>query len=71
MHRLRRAFAGTTEWKFIDPLTVEHMLGMTQQVTNILPVLKPLTFTLLEAMQCTHEGELTPVILLLLSTVCE
>ena len=37
------------------------MLGMTQQVTNMLPVLKPLTFPLLEAVQRTHSGNRTPV----------
>ena len=37
------------------------MLGMTQQVTNMLPVLKPLTFPLLEAVQRTHAGSQTPV----------
>ena len=34
---------------------------MTQQVTNMLPVLKPLTFPLLEAVQRTHSGSRTPV----------
>ena len=37
------------------------MLGMTQQVTNMLPVLKPLTFPLLEAVQRTHRGSQTLV----------
>ena len=45
----------------IGRLDAERMLGMTQQVTNMLPVLKPLTFPLLEAVQRTHSGLQTPV----------
>ena len=45
----------------IDRLDAERMLGMTQQVTNMLPILKPLTFPLLEAVQRTHSGLQTPV----------
>ena len=44
------------------------MLGMTQQVTNMLPVLKPLTFPLLEAVQRTHSGSQTPVTPSLIAT---
>ena len=45
----------------IGRLDTERMLGMTQQVTNMLPILKPLTFPLLEAVQRTHSGLQTPV----------
>ena len=44
------------------------MLGMNQQVTNMLPVLKRIMFPLLKAMQRTHDGGLTPVTQLLQST---
>ena len=50
-----------TDSSSISRLDAERMLGMTQQVTNMLPVLKPLTFPLLEAVQCTHSGLRTPV----------
>ena len=69
--RHRRAFAVVAESKFVSKLEAERMLGMTQQVTNMLPVLKPLTFPLLEAVQRTHEGSRTPVTpsLLAISTI--
>ena len=69
VHHHRRVFADVTECHFINRLLAEHMLGITQQVTNMLPVLKPLTFLLLEAMQRTYQGKLTPVTPLLLSTI--
>ena len=53
VHRHRRVCADVAKRQFIDRLSVECILGMTQQVTNMLPILKPLTFLLLEAMQYT------------------
>ena len=45
----------------LSPLDAECMLGMTQQVTNMLPILKMLTFPLLDALQHTHLGLQTSV----------
>ena len=61
VHRHRRAFQSMSIKPVIDRLDAERMLGMTQQVTNMLPILKPLTFPLLEAVQRTHSGLQTPV----------
>ena len=61
VHRHRRAFQSMSNKPVIDRLDAERMLGMTQQVTNMLPILKPLTFPLLEAVQRTHSGLQTPV----------
>merc|ERR1711872_610887 len=61
VHRHRRAFQIMTDSPTIGRLDAERMLGMTQQVTNMLPILKPLTFPLLEAVQRTHSGLQTPV----------
>ena len=61
VHRHRRAFTVMTDSLSISRLEAERMLGMTQQITNMLPILKPLTFPLLEAVQRTHSGLRTPV----------
>ena len=53
----------------IDELMSQHLLGMTQQVTNMLPVLKPLTFPLFKACQYTQGGQLTRMTPCLLATV--
>ena len=68
VHRHRRAFALVADGSSISRLDAERMLGMTQQVTNMLPVLKPLTFPLLEAVQRTHSGLRTPVTPALMDT---
>ena len=53
----------------INELTSQRLLGRTYQVTNILLILKPLTFPLLEVRQRTQGGQLTHTTPLLLATV--
>ena len=61
VHRHRRVSATVAESSSISHLDAERMIGMTQQLTNMLPNLKPLTFPLLEAVQRTHSDLHTPV----------
>ena len=68
VHHHRRVFTDVAERQFVNRLLAERMLGMNQQVTNMLPVLKRIMFPLLKAMQRTHDGGLTPVTQLLQST---
>ena len=51
VNRHRRAFYKIMGKDVIDCNLAEQALGMTQSVTNMLPVLKPLTAALLEAVQ--------------------
>ena len=46
----------------------EHMLGMTQSVTSMIPILKLLTFPLLEAVQLAKQPGFTKVMPILCDT---
>ena len=61
VHRHRRAFEEVGSKDVISSKTAERMLGMTQSVTSMLPILKPLTFPLLEAVQKAKTSDLVPV----------
>ena len=57
VHRHRRMFEAVGQNALISTKTAERMLGMTQSVTSMLPVLKPLTFPLLEAVQRAQSAD--------------
>ena len=60
-NRHRRVFHEAGGKPSISCLDAERMLGMTQSVTSMIPVLRPLTFPLLEAVQTAKRDGCAPM----------